>query len=85
MCLCGHVHIYSTNFGTKQCQNGCCHKVVKHMKKEQKAQLDCFEHWTNVSEMIFNSIKCKIMPFKARIRASPVNWELKPGNDRRRK
>lgn len=46
---------------------------IINMEKEQKAQLDCFEHWTNVSRMKFDSIKCKIMHFEARIRASAVH------------
>lgn len=54
---------------------------IINMEKEQPADLDCFEYWTNVSRMKFISIK--MMHFEIRVRA--VNVELKPGNDRRRK
>lgn len=57
---------------------------IINMEKEQKAQLDCSEHCFKVSGMKFNSIRYKIMHFEARMKASALNWQLKPGNDRRR-
>lgn len=54
---------------------------IINTEKEQPADLDCFEYWTNLSTRKFNSIK--MMHFEARVRAE--NVELKPGNDRRRK
>lgn len=55
------------------------------MEKQEKKETDCFDYWAKVSRMKLNSIKCKIMTFEARIRASAVNWELKPENNGRRK